>query len=271
MKHGEKVALCLVGGLALYPGAQAVTTDTSANPYLGIVDRNVFALKPAPPPPPPPGPPEAPPQKIVLTGIVNAFNKKQVFFKTPMSAKPGEAPKETSFMLSEGERAGEIEVLEINEKAGTIRVKNHNLEQSLSLKNDGMKPTGAAGGGAAGLPAVPGLGVPGVGVPGMGAGRGGVAAPSLTPVPTLGGSGAASIQRPLRATPQPGLGVPQGYGAPAVSAPSGAKLPDPQQAMTPEEQIVLMEINRVRTKEAVARGDMPPLPETPFTPKPAPQ
>ena len=101
MKHGGKVAICLAGGLALHPGARALTADSPGNPYSGIVERNVFALKP-PPPPPSNEPPPTPAQKIVLTGIVKAFGKKQVFFKTPPSGRPGEVAKEASFMLSEG-------------------------------------------------------------------------------------------------------------------------------------------------------------------------
>jgi len=218
MRHGEKVAICLAGGLALHTGAQATRPDSPGNPYSGIVVRNVFALTPAPPtttisvqiPPPL--------QKIVLTGIVNYGGKKQVFFKTLMSAKPGEPAREISFILSEGERAGEIEILEITEVAGTVRVKNHGLEQSLSLEKDGMKPSAGAGGGLGALPAVPGLNAPGAGAP-----FGSVPGSSRTAVPSF------------------------------------------------EEQIVLMEINRKLNAEKVARGEMPPLPDLPFTPKAAPQ
>jgi hypothetical protein len=41
------------------------------------------------------------------------------------------------------------------------------------------------------------------------------------------------------------------------------------QQMTPDEQVIHMEINRELTKEKVARGEMPPLPPT--TPPPGPQ
>ena len=266
MRHGEKVAICLAGGLALHTGASAVTTDVSGNPYAGIIDRNVFALKPAPPPPLPPGPPEQPPQKIVLTGIVNAWGKKQVLFKTPMVGKPGEAPKETSFMLKEGERAGEIEILEINEVLGTVRVKNHKLEQALSLKDDGMKPQGGPGGGPGALPGVPNFGTPnlgvtGGGVPNMGVPGSGVG-PSLTPVPNYGG-GAASIQRPLRVITPPTANAQ----AQAQALAQAQAQPKP---MSPEEQVVMMEINRKLTAEKVAKGELPPIPDTLFTPKPAP-
>ena len=245
MKHVGKVAICLASGLALQTGLPAVTADNSGNPYAGIVDRNVFALKPAPPAPPPPLSPDQLPQKIIPTAIVMAFGKKQAFFKTPPSGKPGEAAKEASYMLSEGERAGDIEVLEINVDEHTFRVRNHGAEQQLDLLKDGMKPQGsgaaAVPGGmplAAGtLPAVPNMNFQGGGVP----------APSLTPVPTLGGSGAASVQRPLRVIPQQGAAPPQVR----------------PQTMSPEEQIVHMGVHNVINADAISKGEMPPLPPIP--------
>jgi hypothetical protein len=262
MKHGRKVVICLAGGLVLHTGARGLTADSPGNPYSGIIERNVFALKP-PPPPPSDLPPVAPPQKIVLTGIVKAFGKKQVFFKTPMSAKPGEAPKETSFILSEGERAGDIEVLEINERAGTVKFKNHGQPDDRSLEKDGMKPTG--GGGPGVLPAVPVAGLQGGGVPGMGVPGGGAA---LTPVPTLGGGGAATIQRPLR-VPTPGVSGPQGFSAPPnIHANPGANTQIQPKTLPPEEQVVLIEINRKLTEAQVANGEAPPLPPTLFAPEP---
>ena len=252
MKHVGKVAICLASGLALQTGLPAVTADNAGNPYAGIVDRNVFALKPPPPPPVAPDPNVTSPQKIILTGIVKAFGKKRVFFKTPPTGKPGE--KEASFMLSESERAGEIEVLEINEALGTIRVRNHGLEQALSLEKDGMKPPGsgaaAAPGGmplaAGAFPAVPGAGVPNFGTPNMGVPGGAGTSPALTPVPTFGGGGAASVQRPLRIIP-----------------PQTARPQVQPQAMDPAEQAAVMELHRAATFDQVLRGEHPPLPPIP--------
>ena len=264
MKHGGKVAICLAGGLALNMGAHAVNADSPDNPYSGIVERNVFALKPAPPPPSA-EPPPAPPQKIILTGIMNAWGKKQVFFKTPPTGRPGEAAKETTYMLSEGERAGEIEVVEINVVAGTVKFKNHGQPDDRSLEKDGMKPQGGGGGAvpgsmpmaAGGFPAVPNMAAPNFGTP-----AGGVpAAPasSMTPVPTLGGGGAAAVQRPLRIVP------PQSATAQAlVQAQPQRQAPPP--VISHEEQVALMEIHRVTTAPQVASGELPPLPPTEATP-----
>ena len=62
----------------------ALALEAQGNPYQGIIDRNVFALKPAPRPEDNPIP-ETPPPKIVLQGLNNIFGKKQVMFKTLMS------------------------------------------------------------------------------------------------------------------------------------------------------------------------------------------
>jgi len=42
-----------------------------------------------------------------------------------------------SCVLSEGERQGEIEVLEIDGRAGTVKFSNHGTVQTLNLKTDG--------------------------------------------------------------------------------------------------------------------------------------
>src|SRR5262249_9054084 len=65
---------------------------------------------------------------------------KQVLFKISMSPKPGDPPKEMALVMSEGERQGEVEVLEIDEPGGVIKFNNHGQEQTLTLEKDGEKP-----------------------------------------------------------------------------------------------------------------------------------
>lgn len=268
MRHGGTVALGLAGGLILQISVFALTPD-AGNPYAPIVDRNVFALRP-PPPPKSEEPPVAPPQKITLQGIVSAFGKKQVMFKTMMpGTKPGEAPKETSFMLSEGERAGEIEILGINETAGAIKVKNNGIEQSLTLEKDGMKPQGGPGvvpGVVPGLPGVPGApgavphAVPMTGVPVTG----GVPAPAAGSTVTTFGN-AASTQRPLRVTPATPTTA-SGYNGVYNAAPqiAGQTLTETKPTISALEQIALLEVNRRLSEDKVKRGEIPPLPPPPL-------
>src|SRR6267378_902744 len=123
MTHTGKMLRVAWASLALCTTSHGLTpASSSANPYQGIVDRNVFALKPPPPPPPPPAVDNTKPTgpKIILTGITTILGKRALMKATlPRQNEPGKPPepaKEESFMLKEGERQGEIEVLEINDK-----------------------------------------------------------------------------------------------------------------------------------------------------------
>src|SRR6266403_4959180 len=112
----------VLGGLVLCQGTGAVT-GSSANPYQLIVDRNVFGLKP-PTPVAVVEPPKPPPPKITLTGI-STFGGKRALMKAILPPKPGDQAKEQFLMLTEGQREGEIEVLEIDEKASTVKVNDY--------------------------------------------------------------------------------------------------------------------------------------------------
>ncbi len=122
-------ALC--GGLGL------LVTAVAATPYPGIAARNVFALT-APPmraPDPVAVKPAPPIAEITLNGIVAGFGMpKRAWIKMRTSGASGGGSKgEESFMLAEGQRAGEVTVLGINERSGVVRVMNSGLEQVLSL------------------------------------------------------------------------------------------------------------------------------------------
>jgi hypothetical protein len=116
----------------------SVTSTTAfaagSSPYQGIVDRNVFGLKPPVSANVEEAPPPAPPLKITLTGITTILGNKRALMSV---AIPNKQPE--SYILTEGQRQGEIEVLQINEKAGTVKVKNHGIEQTLDFKTDGAK------------------------------------------------------------------------------------------------------------------------------------
>ena len=157
--------VCVMGGLATCMAARAVTPnmDAPGNPYQSIIDRNVFSLKP---PPPPADPAEAnKPQvvKITLTGITTIFGDKRVLMKTaPPPGKPGAGPKsEESYILTEGQREGDIEVISIDEKAGSVKVNNAGTIQTLTFDKDGAKlpntPAPSVPGMPEGRPPIPGL------------------------------------------------------------------------------------------------------------------
>jgi hypothetical protein len=112
-----QTSLILLAGLAFCGGA-AGTTD--GRPYQAIVTRNVFGLK-DPPPPPSVVEPVKPPPNLILTGITT-FGKTRALLKaSPAPPKPGEQPKgEQSFILGEGERQGDVQVVSINPALGKV-------------------------------------------------------------------------------------------------------------------------------------------------------
>ncbi len=135
---GSAGALALLALLCASAGQLAAQSE-GENPYQSIVDRTVFALKPPPDPeslkPPPP-----PPPPIELQGISVLFGRKRVLFTvTVPGSKPGEPPKRTALILAEGERQEDVEVLEIDERTGTVKFNNHGQEDIKTLEKDSSK------------------------------------------------------------------------------------------------------------------------------------
>lgn len=266
--------ICTVAGVALCTSGNAVTSDASGNPYQGIVDRNVFGLK-SPPPPPDPEANKPPPPKIFLTGITTILGNKRALLKTTPPAKPGEPAKEQSFTLGEGQREGEIEVLEINEKACTVKVNDYGTITTLDFDKDGVKVAG-------GIPPAPGGAAarPGGFVPG----------PAANPFTPAGG--ANTLPRPMRlptptgATASPALGgatpvyaggVPANGGSTPGLTVGGTTVPltgtipaatptQPQAAapttsqLTAEQQFLMVEAERVRLQQQGLDKKLPPIP-----------
>ncbi len=169
MKRGEQTLLCILSILVLGADTRAVSSDSPDAPYEGIVARNLFGLKP---PEKPPGPEDnkPPPPKITLNGITSILGRVQVLFKASLSPKLGEPAKEMSFVLSAGQSENEIEVLDIDEKAGIVKFNNHGTIQSLDLEKDGAKlPPGTIASFTPAPGASPAMagGTPGSGNPGL--------------------------------------------------------------------------------------------------------
>jgi hypothetical protein len=130
MKRVGNIAIWLAGGLMLSVGARADDGALPNNPYAPIVVRNIFALNP--PQPVDPATQADPPPKITLNGIMSIFGQLQVLFKvTPKAGQPG--AKEESYILSEGQRQDEIEIVHIDEKASLVTFNNHGTVQELPL------------------------------------------------------------------------------------------------------------------------------------------
>jgi hypothetical protein len=102
---------------------------------------------------------------VVLAGIWNIGTKRAIL-KATLPAKPAEAgkpaqpSKEESFMLAAGQREGDIEVLEIDEKAGTVKVNDYGDIVTLNFSDNGVKLAATPA-----LPGVPGAPNPIGGIP----------------------------------------------------------------------------------------------------------
>ena len=260
MKRAEKTLGWLLCGLVVSTGAKAATANPAGNPYQGIVERNLFSLKPAPRPEDAPKPPAPPPPKIDLTGIMTILGKKQVLMKIHLPAKPPEPAKDESYILSEGERDGDVEVLAIDQSTGSVKLNNHGVEQDLSLDKDSAKITGAPPPAPGGAPPLPMFQPP--------------TPPGAPPAPD---GTMRSIPLPNRQLRQPGgpnaynnqnnqdapslpSGIGGGYGGTSGTAPAAAQ---PQNNLSFEEQEVLLAAQHMN---AVQRGD-PVGPIIPLTPR----
>src|SRR6266481_118309 len=133
--------------------AATAFANNTENPYQGIVDRNVFGLRP-PPPPPSNEPPKPPIPAINLTGITTILGKKMAFMTVQLPTKPGEQakPGPTSFMLCEGERDGDIEVVSIDEVAGTVKVNDCGTITNVAFGKLPSTPAPTMAGAPGGIP-----------------------------------------------------------------------------------------------------------------------
>jgi hypothetical protein len=109
-------------------------------PYAEISQRNAFRLHPIEPLQAMPRAEPLP--KVMPTGITTLLERKIALLKVEWPARPGEAARTQSLILGEGERDGEVEMIEINADARTMKVRISGQEQLLDLNR--QSPTGAA-------------------------------------------------------------------------------------------------------------------------------
>ena len=275
--------ICTLAAFVLCTAANAATSDSSGGPYQGVVERNVFGLKP-PPPPPDPEANKPPPPKIFLQGITTFGGIKRALLKAQLPAKPGEPPKadQSSFILAEGQRDGDIEVLEIDAKEGTVKVNDFGIITTLDFEHNGIKAPPTAPGPGAALQPGGGLASPGA-KPFGPAGGGAQPIPTTRPMRLPLPGAAAASPASGSATPVYASGAPvSGGGTPSLalggtsvplygSTPVQAQ-PQPQAAASPtsqlsaEEQFLMVEAERERMKQLGLDKRLPPIPPTPLTP-----
>ena len=216
MKRLGKIAICLASGLVLSAGARADDVVLPNNPYAPAVVRNVFGLNP-------PQPvdlnvaPADPPPKITPNGIMSILGQLQVLFKVAVPAKAGQPAKDESYILSEGQRQDEIEVIKIDEKNSQVTFNNHGTVQELGL----------AKANAPAVPAIQGAG--------DNSGRG-----RLGGRPGGGGCGAARNRGS-------GNDANQNPNIPPSAGNSGQQ--QPQNTMTPEVQMIMMAAQHAKAQQ----------------------
>jgi hypothetical protein len=224
-----KIALCLAGGLALNAGLHADNVAFPDNPYAAIVVRNVFGLNPPPPPVDPNAPPPEPEVKITANGIMAIMGQAEALYKTTVAGKPDQ-----SYMLAEGQREDDIEVVKIDEKARSITFNNHGVVQEIPLAN-----TTDSGKGGSSAQRGPIFGsVPGIPLPAF---------------PTAGGAnGASAFPPPAGFGGGPGTAANNGTSLPFGSTTQNTTATQPQNTMDPDVQQVLIVANHLK---AIQDGD----------------
>jgi hypothetical protein len=260
MKRLDKIIVGIACGLVLSTGARADNDVLANNPYAPIILRNVFSLNPA-------TNIEAgasqvePPPKITLNGIMSILGKWQALFKVAVPAKPGQPAKDVSYILSEGQRQDDIEIVQIDDKNSLVTFNNHGVVQELPL----AKANASSSGAPAAPPAPGGRPAPAQnfspGSSGAGSSIGNRIPNRFGTRSTTGGPSAAQNRSPGTDGSLPLTTVPTRGGAYGQqSQAAGAIL----------EQAVLLEMQRERFKGTPAEAIIPPTVLTPQL-NPAPE
>jgi hypothetical protein len=230
MKRCGKIAACLAAGLALDAVGRAGDIAPADNPYALIVSRNVFSLRP--PPLPVPTQPAEPDVKIMPNGIMSILGQAQVLFRTSVDGKPVEQ----SYMLGEGQGEDGIEVVKIDEKAGSVTFNNHGTVEELSL-------TGAPTNNGAMTPGQPVTAVNPSAEPGIGNGGDAFSPPVNNPNPAglnpdVGQNGANNPNRDM------------GYGANPQTFPTRiTSIPQGQQTLDMDVQKVMIVAQHLKAQQ----------------------
>lgn len=120
--------------------AAPVTPESPVTHFGDIQQRNLFGLKSAEPKIDTPVPPKLP--RLILTGITTILGNKRALLKQlpPPESKAPAQGQELLLMLTEGQREGAVEVLQIDERAGAVKVSNSGTVMTLTFEKDGPKP-----------------------------------------------------------------------------------------------------------------------------------
>ncbi len=132
--------LNLLGPAAL---VRAAVAEPPEKPYRIIVAANVFRLQPPPTRPLEQQPPPPPLPRIYLNGITTMLGAKRALLQVlPMTGRDQQS-KGQSCILMEGQHSGDLQVLEINEKTGRVKLSYADTIVLLTLEKDAPPARGA--------------------------------------------------------------------------------------------------------------------------------
>lgn len=222
-----------------------------SNPYTAIGGRNVFALKPPTPTSTVNTPPPVPPAGIELQGFTTILGRPQVLLKVKMPPKPPEPAKDRSLVMDVGQREGEVEVVEMDAYAGTVKIKNQGNLIPLNLKDNATKPTA----GPALPPPVPAALPPHGNIAPPASGTGGAATPAGTGIPL-----------PTRSLRTDSAGSAGDAGNPYSRGTGQSASSSPEATMQKiEANVALYEANRIKNEDLIKAGaKIPRMPQHTF-------
>lgn len=121
MKQRKNIWIVALSWPLLQPGASPASVNSADHPYETIAVRNVFRLQPLPNRET--QRPSTPPSPIILQGVSSIAGRKWALMQVGS----------TAVLLSEGEKQGDVEVIQIDVRTATVKVHNGELVQSLGL------------------------------------------------------------------------------------------------------------------------------------------
>jgi len=242
-------SVLILAAAAMATAAYGVSRPATADRYEQIPERNLFGLKPRETPAA--QEPQRPPlRKVILTGVTTLGGYKRALLKVePLAGHAGE--KEESLILTEGQREGDIEVVQINEKTGKVTLNNAGVTETITFEKQAPSLPAGAPGHMPGMPVGSTAAVPPPALP---------AAPSPTGRP-YSRQRAGWPMNTAVAPAAPGSVSPTNPGTPVVPTPNPAN-PVPQD-LTPEEQAIIAAIQQ---QSAAASNPIPPNTVIPATP-----
>jgi hypothetical protein len=136
MTELEDKLVWLIGGLLLSPLANARTAGSL--PYDQIPVNNVFRLKS--PPEISVEAPHAPLPSIKLTGIATILGFRMALLEIQFPTNKSQPAEERFYMFAEHQREGPVEVREIDETTGKVKLTVSGTDLTLSFGSAGVAP-----------------------------------------------------------------------------------------------------------------------------------